>query len=94
MAYEYQLIRAYLRERKDITHSRYVFIVNDKTFVFVKYTDNTKGFTKYSITGYGTLVLTWYDNDGFNYINIKGDTLNMLNSVLLDQFGVTMPKLG
>lgn len=94
MNYEYQLMHAYLSEYKDIRNTRYEFKVNAKKFIFARYTNIKKGATRYVINEYnGTLLLSWHTDNGFTFVDVSGDTLNVLNSVLIEQFDVVMPKL-
>lgn len=95
MDYEYQLVRAYLREQRNGEKKiKYLFDVNGRRYGFTRYTCIETGRTRYSITDREVnLLLSWNDDDGFTFMDITGEYFRMLEAVILDEFGVTMPKL-
>ena len=95
MSYEYQLIRASLREQRNGEKKiKYLFDVNGKRYGFARYTRIETGRTRYIITGSKlNTLLSWTDDDGFTYMDISGESFRILESLILNEFGVTMPKL-
>lgn len=95
MAYEYQLVRAYLREQRNGEKMiKYLFDANGRRYGFARYTRIETGRTRYIITGSkANTLLSWTDEDGFTHMDISGESFRMLESLLLENFGVTMPKL-
>lgn len=94
MVYGYQLQRALLREHNGEKKTKYVFTVNGRRFSFTRYTCVKTGYSRYSITGNkATLILSWNDDDDYTYIDISGEDLRMLESLLVEKFGIILPSL-
>lgn len=95
MSYEYQLVRASLREHRNGEKKiEYLFDANGRRYRFSRYTRIETGRTMYKILGSKlNTLLSWTDDDGFTYMDISGESFRMLESLIFDEFGVTMPKL-
>ena len=94
MSYDYQLVRASLRKRNGEKKIKYLFDVNGRRYGFNRYIHIETGVTKYSITGReANLLLSWNDTDGFTFMDISGESFRMLEALILENFGVTMPNL-
>mgnify|MGYP000045619368 CR=1 FL=1 len=94
MAYEYQLQRALLKDYNGEKKTKYLFTVNDRIFGFTRHTCVKTGYSRYNITDHkSALILSWNDDDDYTYIDISGEDLEMLESLLAEKFGIVIPKL-